>query len=180
MKKAEMIRKSARRRTFGAVAAAALLAFSACSTGEGDGVASAGGEDNPATPEATEDAALLDADAQALVFAECMRDNGIDMPDPGPGQEGLGEAFRAAVVAGDNDRATVEEAFAACEDLLPQYPSEEEHVPDDMLALAECLREQGLDVSDNPFDDAHSGAIDVDEFSAAMEVCRDKLTGGGQ
>jgi hypothetical protein len=63
---------------------------------------------------------------------------------------------------------------------MPQYPQEHPTGDDWMLKLAECLREQGLDVSDNPFQDAHSGAVDVNEFTKAMEVCRDVLTGGGQ
>jgi len=115
---------------------------------------------------------------QALVFAGCVRDNGVDMPDPGPGQQGLVDAFRA--VSGNYDQATLEQALAACQNLMPQYAQEHPTGDDWMLELAECLREQGLDVSDNPFNEAHSGAIDVNEFSAAMEVCRNELTGGGQ
>lgn len=153
-----MTRTTARSPSFGSAAAAvALLVLSACGA--------AGGE-NTAPP---------DEDAQALVFAECMRDNGIDMPDPGPGQQGLTDAFQA--IAGD--QATVQQAIAACEDLMPQYASEQEHVEGWELDLAECLREQGLDVSDDPFDDAHTGEIDVNEFSAAMEECRQVLVGGG-
>jgi len=168
-----------RRRPLSAVAvAAALLLLSACGAAESDGVASAGGDENPAKPPAAEQAAPLDEDAQALVYAECMRDNGVDMPDPGPGRRGLVDALQA--VAGSYDRATMRQALSAWEDLMPQYASEEQHADEDwQLALAECLREQGLDVSDTPFEDAHSGAIDVNEFSAAMEVCRDVLTGGG-
>jgi hypothetical protein len=157
--------------------AAAGLLVAACGGGGDGAVASAGGDAAPAA-EDTEQAQLDDADAQALVFAECMRDNGVDMPDPGPGQQGLGAAFQS--VAGNYDRATLEQAVAACEDLIPSYQQDQPHAPGDMLALAECLREQGLDVSDNPFDDAHAGAVDVNEFSAAMEVCRDELVGGGQ
>jgi hypothetical protein len=166
-------------RPFGAVAAVvALLVLSACSAAEGDGVSSAGGEENRANPTKTEDTEPLDEDAQALVFAECMRDNGVDMPDPGPSQQGLVDAIQA--VAGSYDRASMRKALSACQDLMPQY-AQEEHADDDwQLELAECLREQGLDVSDTPFEDAHSGAIDVNEFSAAMEVCRDVLTGGGR
>jgi hypothetical protein len=171
-----MTLRTARPGTIAAVAAAVLV-LSACSSDEGDGIASAGGAQNRATAE-TEETAPLDPDAQALVFAECMRDNGVDMPDPGPGQQGLGTAFQA--VAGDYDRETLQQAISACQDLMPQYASEEQHVEGWELELAECLREQGLDVSDNPFNDAHSGEIDVNEFSAAMEVCRDVLTGGGR
>ena len=174
-----MKRRTARQLTPAVAAAAVLLALSACGgTDEGDGVASAGGQRNAAEPAQTEPAAPLDPDAQALVFAGCMRDNGVDMPDPGPGQQGLVDAFES--VSGNYDRATLERALAACEDRFPQYPQEHPTGEDWMLALAECLRGQGLEVSDNPFQDAHSGAIDVNEFAAAMEVCRDVLTGPGQ
>ena len=175
-----MTRLNARWRTVGAVAAVAVLALSACggTAASGDDVASAGGEQTPTNAAETEDNAPLDADEQALVFAACMRDNGVDMPDPGPGQQGLVDAFQS--IAGDYDRATLEQAVLACQDLMPQYGQEQQHTNDVMLDLAECLREQGLDVSDNPFDDAHQGNIDVNEFTAAMEVCRDVLTGGSQ
>jgi hypothetical protein len=181
-----MTRTTARRLTFAAVAAvvavaavAAILVLSAGGgTGDGDGVASAGGEESTAKPAETEKSAPLDPDAQALVFADCVRDNGVDMPDPGPGQQGLVDAFQA--VSGAYDRATLEQAVAACQEQMPQYPQEHPTGDDWMLELAECLREQGLDVSDNPFQDAHSGAVDVNEFTKAMEVCRDVLTGSGR
>jgi hypothetical protein len=177
-----MTRTTAQRRTFGgALAAAALLVLSACGgAAAGDEVASAGGDADPANPSETEDAAPLDEGEQALVFAECVRDNGVDMPDPGPGQQGLVDAFQS--VAEDYDRATLEQALTVCEDLVPQYQNQQHDPSDDawLLALTECLREQGLDVSDNPFDDAHSGKIDVNEFGAAMEVCRDVVSGGSQ
>jgi hypothetical protein len=162
------------------IAVALLAAACAGSSDASSGVASADEGQEAETPEGTDsEAAPLDADAQALVFAECVRDNGVDMPDPGPGRQGLVDAYQA--VARDYDRATLEQALTACQDLLPQYPQEQHPTGDDfLLVLAECLREQGLDVSDNPFEDAHSGAIDVNEFSAAMEVCRNELAGGGQ
>jgi len=166
---------TARWHTFGAAAAiVALLVLAACGAAGGERVASAGGGGSPA-PAETEASTPLDPDAQALLFAACVRDNGVDMPDPGPGQQGLVDAFRA--VSEDYDRATLEQALAACQDLMPQYAQEHPAGDDWMLALAECLREQGLEVSDNPFEEAHSGAIDVNEFSAAMEVCRDVVTG---
>jgi hypothetical protein len=171
-------RTTGRQRRFGTVSAVvALLVLSACSSAGSDGVASAGGESNTGNAPESEDAAPQDPDAQALEFAQCMRDNGVDMPDPGPGPQGLGDAFQDVV--GDYDRETLNQAVSACQDLMPQYASEEQHDDEVMLDLAECLREQGLDVSDDPFDDAHTGEVDVNEFSAAMEVCRDVLTGGG-
>jgi hypothetical protein len=161
------------------VAVSALLALTACGGAAAGGeVASAGGEEDPVNPAEAEDTAPLDEDEQALLFAACVRDNGVDMPDPGPGQQGLVDAFQS--VAGNYDQATLEQAILACEDLFPQYAQEQQHTDDVMLALAECLREQGLDVSDDPFGDAHAGAIDVNEFTVAMEVCRQVLMGGGQ
>jgi hypothetical protein len=163
---------------FGAVAAAAaILVLGACGGGDGDGVASAGDKQNAAAPAETETPAPADPDAQALVFADCMRDNGVDMPDPGPGQQGLSDAFQS--VARKYDRETLQTAVAACQDRLPQYAQEQEHEDGWQLELAECLRKQGLEVSDDPFEDAHQGRIDVGEFSAAMEVCRDVLVNGG-
>lgn len=163
-----MTATTALRRTFGAAAVVAVLGSSACSAGgSGDGVASAGGERDVASPSETEDTAPLDEDAQALVFAECMRDNGIAMPDPGPGQRGLGEAFQREEVQ-DEDRETLQQAIATCRALMPQF-EQEEHGDDVMLELADCLREQGLDVSDDPFSDMHGGEFDREELTAATE-----------
>jgi hypothetical protein len=174
---------TARSRAFGAVAAvAALLALSACGGSDGGGgVASAGGETNPAA-EDTADTAPLDEGAQALVFAECLRDNGVDMPDPAPGQQGLIDAFR--VVFANYDQATIEQAMAACEDLLPQFAQMQDHSDKELeLALAECLREQGLDVPDNLFGSGplrFQEGIDEGELVAALEVCRDVVLGAGR
>ncbi|RBQ19745.1 hypothetical protein DP939_13560 [Spongiactinospora rosea] len=50
-----------------------------------------------------------------LKFAACMRENGIDMPDPQPGK-GLQMAKPAMRAGGD---AAMEKAMKACEDHLP-------------------------------------------------------------
>jgi len=109
-----------------------------------------------------------------------MRGNGVDMPDPAPGQEGLSEALHG--IEENYDQATVDEALAACEELLPQRAHEGGHDQqrdEVMLALAECLREQGLDVPDNLFEGGGLHDVDDDELRAAMEECRDVLAGGG-
>ena len=166
-----MRRTMAQRRTFG-VAVAALLVLSAC------GGAFAGGDANP-TAEDTEQGSF-DEEVQALAFAECMRGNGVDMPDPAPGQGGLSEAFHAAEE--NYDQATIDEALAACEELLPQRAHEGGHDAErgeTELALAECLREQGLEVPDNLFEGGALHDVDDDELRAAMEECRDVVAGGG-
>jgi hypothetical protein len=169
---------TARRRMFGAFAAVAfLLILSACRGAAGDGVASAGGEAEQAT-ESTE-RGPLDEEVQALAFAECMRGNGIDMRDPAPGQGGLREALHG--LEDEYDQATIEQAVTACQDLLPQRAHEGGHdaARDEVeLALAECLREQGLDVPDNLFEGGGLHDVDDEELRAAMEECRDVVAGG--
>ncbi|MES0832294.1 hypothetical protein [Nocardiopsis tropica] len=97
--------------------------------GAGTADAEAGGE--PSMEEA-----MLD-------FAACMRDNGVDVPDPEGGN------MPAMPVSGpDDDEMTA--ALEECEELLPvdeNAPTEQEAF-EDSLELAECLREQGLDVPD--------------------------------
>jgi DNA-binding LacI/PurR family transcriptional regulator len=170
-----MWRTAARRRMFGVVALAALLALTACG-GAIDRVASAGGEVNPAT---SEDAEAMDADAQALAFAECMREEGIDIPDPGPDQEGLSSALHEAEES--YNRETYDQALTACEELLTHRDHDRgDHAPDDemMLELAECLREQGLDVPDDLFQGGALHDVEDEEFRAAFEECRDEVAGG--
>ena len=176
-----MTATTARSRPFGAAAiiVAALLALNACGGATGGGeVATAGGQADRAATDA-EETAPLDEDAQALAFAECMRDNGVDMPDPAPGLQGLVDAFQHG--AADHDRSTVEQALAACQGLLPQYAHDDGHVQDDemMLELAECLREQGLDVPDD-LRQLRRDDIGHDELRSAMEECRDVIAGGGR
>jgi hypothetical protein len=172
------LRSGAIRGLFG-VAVVALLALSACrSKAEGDGVASAGGEATPASEDGAQEP--LDEEVRALAFAECMRGNGVDMPDPAPGQGGLSEAFHG--IQEDYDQATIDEAIAACQDLLPQRAHEGGHdaARDEVeLALAECLREQGLEVPDNLFEGGGLHDVEDDELRAAMEECRDVVAGGG-
>jgi hypothetical protein len=170
--------RSGTRRVLG-VAVFALLALSACGgPAEGDGVASAGGEASPAAEDTEQEP--VDEEVQALAFAQCMRDNGIDMPDPAPGQEGLSEALHG--IEEDYDQATIDEASAACQDLLPQRAHEGGHDAareETELALADCLREQGLEVPDDLFAVGGLHDVDDDELRAAMEECRDVVAGGG-
>ena len=124
-----------------------------------------------------ESTALLDADTQALAFAECMRDEGVDMPDPEPGQRGLVGAFQHGVEE-TRDRAAVEQALAACQDLLPQYdhgPGHEQEQAEMTLEIAECIREQGFDVADDLAELRSHDAIADDELRAVMEACRGEL-----
>lgn len=83
----------------------------------------------------------------SLSYATCMREHGIDMPDPKPG-EGL-----ALPMGGPGMEATVE-ASDACRAELGDPPVAEGEQPTDrelqerQLKLVQCLREHGVDVPD--------------------------------
>ena len=159
------------------VAAAALaltLALSACGGGGEAGRASDGSR------EAT------DRREAALKFAQCMRERGIDHPDPDA--NGL---FRIEPGQGfDPQSAKFREAREACDKYLaemgpPPELSEEDRkkLEEQMLAFAKCMREQGIDMPDPNFGgeggrftfeiDPHSGIDPSDpDVRAAEQKCR--------
>jgi hypothetical protein len=90
-----------------------------------------------------------------LEYAQCMRDNGIDMPDPefdgdggggimingGPDDEGPGEELEAAE----------EVCGPIIEDARPDMdldPEEQAELQDQLVAVAECMRGRGHDMPD--------------------------------
>ncbi len=116
-------------------------------------------------------------------FAQCMRENGIDVPDPGSGERGTVE------IKGDpEDLREAEEACAEYrEKIKPPDLSEEQkaEMKEAALAHARCMREQGIDFPDPQFG-ADGGAmvqigpgsgIDPEDpdFRKAQEACRDEL-----
>lgn len=176
-----------------AVAAVAFVALAACGGGGGDGddgVATLGEDDGDATTTTT-----VDPEEAMLAFAACMRDNGVDFPDPGANGE-------ISIQVGPDDEEAWREAEEACGDLRPQMApmSEEERaeVTDQLLAQAECMRDRGWDMPDpeiiTPADGGvqfrFSERLDIDpedpEFQADQEACREEtglgdgpMMGGG-
>ncbi|PZG00807.1 hypothetical protein [Micromonospora endophytica] len=124
---------------------------------------------------------------QRLEFARCMRENGVDMPDPG-GDGGSRFQFN-----GDVDRSKLQAAMEKCRELMPnggQPPQLDAQQLEQMRAMAKCMRENG--VADFP-DPAADGRIQIDRdafrfdmddptFQAAMEKCRQYAPqfGGGR
>jgi hypothetical protein len=107
----------------------------------------------------TDDATSTDATDEelALAFAECMRSEGIDFPDPTVAADGsvsLIPPGGAAALNFDPDDPAVSDAGDVCAPLLEGasfLPSGEDdltELEDNLLAFAECLREQGIDVAD--------------------------------
>jgi hypothetical protein len=113
---------------------AMLLAFTACSAAPG-----------PADS-ASPSSGAIDRDAWALRFAQCLRDNGIDAPDP----DGSGRG--AAITMDDAYKA----ASRTCEKKVGTAPplssDEEQKMAKDLqeaaLKAAKCYRDNGIDVPD--------------------------------
>ena len=111
--------------------------------------------------EGTTQASDLTDEEQALAFAECMRDEGVDWPDPSTGADGSIDLLGGqtlAQVAGSSPEAT-QAAADVCGPLLvgasflPGGGSGtfDAETQDAFLEFAMCLREQGLEVSDPDF-----------------------------
>jgi hypothetical protein len=84
----------------------------------------------------------------ALKHAKCMRDNGIDFPDPTFSEGGA----RVRVPEGVN-REKMRQAEEKCrhfiEDALPEItPEQRDEIAKRALAHARCMREQGIDMPD--------------------------------
>lgn len=184
------------KRTIIALAAVALLAGCGSDQVERQVASLATGDSTPASSGATTTTAVSNPQDAALNFAECMREHGIDMPDPVM-SDGGGVAIQ---IGGGADGApldsdTMDTANAACEHFMkdaagtftPPSPEEQEKMKEDMLAFSKCMRDHGIDMPDPTFDgdgrvsvqigsaagtsDGDAPPIDNDDFNAASEAC---------
>ncbi|GGM96710.1 hypothetical protein GCM10011609_38090 [Lentzea pudingi] len=116
-----------------------LLALTAC-----------GSKDQPAD-------AKKDEKGDMVKFAQCMRENGIDMPDPKTSEDGGGIVIEA-MPGGDAssiDEGKMKTAHEACKQHLPnggefKPPSPEEQ--DKMRQQAKCMRDRGYNWPDPKFE----------------------------
>jgi hypothetical protein len=145
------------------------------------GLAACGGDGG--TPASAQSA--RDANRQAeLKFARCMREHGVDFPDPGSGGQG------PVKVGGDATPEELREAEQACEsyrkDIKPPELSEEQQqeFKEAALAHARCMREHGIDFPDPTFSEdggaqirLGDGRLDPEDadFNAAEKECAGKL-----
>ena len=157
----------------------APLVLAACGggTSNASGVASLQDTDTAAVDDSSADTASADAssdgeadtEAQMLEFAQCMRDNGVDIGDPqvdadgritfggfgGPGGGGDG-------ADGGGPPEGTREAFDTCGDLLdgaqfgpgrggPGGDFDATELQDTLLEFAQCMRDNGIQMDDPDF-----------------------------
>jgi hypothetical protein len=120
---------------------------------DADGVATLGG-DGANDQQTGSGSAKKDPQEAALEFAKCMREHGVDMPDPEVDSKG-----RIRVTIGNRgskgnppDPKKLEAAQQACGNLLGgggEGPGKlDPKAQDAMLAFARCMREHGIDMPD--------------------------------
>jgi hypothetical protein len=185
--------RSAIHRPLLALGLAAVLA--ACS-GADTGPAVATLEDPGASASPVASTAPTDPQEAFLAFAQCMRDNGIDMPDPeivdDVGGGNVGMAFKVGGDAGSVDKEEFRAADGACKHYLANVISDtttggiSPEDEDKLLAFTHCIREHGIDMPD-----PQTSGVIVDEeqgtgpkldpndpdFEAAQEACAGLLPG---
>lgn len=173
--------------------AAALLALGACN---GSGADTGGTKDVASVGAAGADAAsnedkkpltAEDREKAMLEFSKCMREHGIDMPDPTPIGEGKGFRMERRV-EGDakRDFRANEEAFekadAACRHHIEGLggPGGDGKVDPEMekrmLEFAKCMRANGIDMPDPKSDGGRATVLipkadDEAKLEAAHKAC---------
>ncbi|MDE0320890.1 MAG: hypothetical protein OXH86_03750 [Acidimicrobiaceae bacterium] len=162
----------------------------------------------------SDDADDLTDEERLLEFAQCMRDNGVEFPDPVVEADGtITFGLRPGRGTGGQDAEGLQAigrdpdlpaAQAACSEIIDgqalgpggqNFDEVQIELMDRLLEFAQCMRDEGVDVSDpdptvfgpgsgggRPFGGLNFDDADV---SAAFEVCGDRLParpgrGGGQ
>jgi hypothetical protein len=138
-----------------------------CGSGGGsDGVASLGGSDEGKAQQSSKQ--TKDPEEAFRAFAQCMREHGVDMPDPQVSSDGGKGGFTVQSPAGGADAAAgpgsdqFKTANAACKHHLDgvvtgdkgKGPSDadREKFERQALAFAKCMRKHGIDLPDPTFE----------------------------
>lgn len=145
-----MRRKLGLAATAGALAVAFALVLTGCGgSDDTDGVASLTETSGQTTTNGSQDSAgSSDVEKAQLDYAKCMREHGIDFPDPVNGR------FEFKMKRGDQRKLT--EAQNACRDILekampPVSKEQEAEMREAALRFARCMRQHGVDMPDPTF-----------------------------
>ncbi|WP_289009422.1 hypothetical protein [uncultured Thermomonospora sp.] len=144
-----------------------ILGLAGC----GSGGAGASGTGRPAA----------DDEERMLKFAQCMRENGVDMPDPEDGKVRITNR-KSKDGSETNGKEEVDAAMKKCRQYMPNGGKPPKLSPEDqekMRNYAECMREHGIDMEDPGPD----GKINIrmkkggkeDDLKKAEEACRNHM-----
>lgn len=145
-----------------------------------------GDKENSSSSTSSSDQAVLD-------FAKCMRDNGVDFPDPKTGADGR---LQIDMQQGQSQLQSPQEqeAFSACRSKLGNFANigsgQQQQLQDAALDYAKCMREHGYNMADPDFSQAMGsgggpgagggpfGNVDQSDptYVSANDACKDKLS----
>ncbi|MFF5933839.1 hypothetical protein [Streptomyces sp. NPDC012508] len=113
---------------------------------------------------------------QALEHRKCLREQGLDVPEPKPGEEGVG-----LTIGGDGmSKEKMEKAFKACRDKGGAGMGKEltQADKDKMIKYAQCMRKNGFDMPDPTFGEGGMSAArpvpqgaEMKKFEKANKAC---------
>jgi hypothetical protein len=97
----------------------------------------------------------IDGEQAILDFVACLRDNGLDIPDPQFGPDGPSFADPSVIMDIDLGSDTFLDAIDACGEYLaalqPEVdPEQQAEQVEQQLVLAECMRREGIDDFPDP------------------------------
>ncbi|MEU4279254.1 hypothetical protein AB0F57_30645 [Streptomyces tanashiensis] len=113
---------------------------------------------------------------QAFEHRKCLREQGLDVPEPKPGESGVG-----LTIGGDRmSKEKMEKAFKACASKaggagFGKEPTQADK--DKALAYAKCMRENGFNMPDPRFDGGAQQAMPIpqgaqkEKFDKAAKAC---------
>jgi hypothetical protein len=160
------------------ITAVMLVALGGCGKTHDPGLPSAHG--------AQPSVASTGARPDEVGFAKCMRDHGINVPDPVPGGEW------APVRPDGTARDKWDAGLNACDSLLGDMPIQDGPTASELEQLrnfAGCMRQHGIEMTDPDHDggitiggrlkDVSRTELNADpQFQAAQNACKDKLPPG--
>ncbi|MFC9029798.1 hypothetical protein [Streptomyces arboris] len=160
-----------RRRTVAAaclLTATVVLSATACSGDGGDETKDGGSASATKNTEKTKE-------DQALEHRKCLREQGLKIPEPKTGQDGMG----VTIDGGSKSQKEMEKAFKACQDKAvgggPKELTQAEK--DKMVAFARCMRKNGFDMPDPKFEGGMAQAMpamkpqEMKKFEKANKAC---------
>jgi hypothetical protein len=158
------------------VSALLLMVVLATACAGGSNAPGVAGAESSSAPSASPSGDTSDG----VAWARCMREHGINIPDPVPGVED----------ATDNHASEPgwDDAYQACRPLMQADNGPEVWVPspqelEQLLSFAACMRAQGIQMSDpdpTTGDMTAPGSIRAEQendplYQAAYAACKDKL-----
>lgn len=162
-----------------AVILAAAILLTGCGAEEPEVQVASGSEGSPPATAPSSAPPSLSRDELAIKFTQCLRENGLNVPDPEPGKGPMLKFDRNSGVS----REQVEKAMEACRQYNPQAegsanPQQEERG----RKYAVCMRENGVEKFPDPKPGQRGimigpGVGDDPDFQKAQEACQSILAG---